>query len=152
MPRDAKRERERVERCIRQYVEPVYADPSKDDRPLSAARVAAILKISRMTLRKYDQLSVLRAADSYRAEHRTQGGISRKVSEKERLRSRIAEVSAAAEQWKQRYSQIHEMYLRLEFYLRQHRNVDFDALVARAVPKANRKRPGSGTRRRRLYG
>lgn len=152
MPRIGERERASSTVRLQKYLEPVVSE-NDDERTLSVAGIARALKISPATLKKHGLIEVIEQARAARARK-----FPKKHSkESQYLRDRVEKVSAERDEWKARYEHILEMYLRIEFHLRQNSAIDMDGILATALPKPIRSHPktarqstrGSAPRRNR---
>lgn len=141
MPRSSDRERQRAEQRVRDYLAPAMAEPPDLKLVLSAASIAKAMRISRATIRKYGLEALIREAQARRQSSSTPRRVSPILEKLESLR-------VERDLWMSRYHELLQLYTRLEFHLRNHPDVDIDALLDRPLRKPIRSVPAASGRSR----
>lgn len=121
---------------IEDYVAPVLAAPTTDDRPLTVAALVRLHGRSRNTWTKYGAAERLQSVDAFRAAERAHapGHQTRK--------SVLDEARADAAHWEAMYRELLMKWTIVEAYFLHHRTVALDEILARGLYKPDRSRPG----------
>ncbi len=140
MPRSSEKERESAIARIERFLQPVFADP-RDGRPLSIIAVARALHISPRTIRKYGLDERIKAAERFRS--KSQKGEKKQTEMEVKLRGAKME----AQEWRERFERLLEVHTRVEYHLRQHPELDVDAILETPMPKPIRSAPRTNSAR-----
>ena len=120
---------------IEEYVAPVLASPTTDDRPLSVLAVSKLYGRSRQTYYRYGLEKRLQAVADFREGHRAQRSPVR--GDEERLER--ARVDAA--HWEMMYRGVLGKLTILENFFLRHATIDVDVVYRRGIPKPDRQDP-----------